>query len=195
MNYNFAITRTDQYAKLRELSKANYKSAELWTLFSDSCSPVPEEVPVPDKYLVQFVTLIRTVWDNRVLVYGNNSHTCLRRTSVPLSDPLMRLDEACTVNAHAALTNSFTIDNPGMQLRYAESAMQFMGVVFHDDKCFVYLNVLVKDSVFDLVEDGDAHFDSQTRLVPIQEFTPTPDTLDALLWSSIVKVKGDTEDA
>lgn len=192
--YKMCITRTDNYQQLRNLIEKNYKSKELWELFEQSCTPIQEEVFYPEEYTVNFITLVRTATDNRVLTSAGE-RLCMFRSEVLLADASTSLYDAVVLNAHAVYCNVLVVDNPGKRSMYANSFLQPMGVVYFKGQFFVYSNVLVSDEVFDLVTIGDAHLREGLSITSIRDFCALPDTVDELLADSLVVVKGDTNDA
>lgn len=192
--YKMCITRTDNYRQLRDLIEKNYKSKELWELFEQSCTPIQEEVFYPEEYTVNFITLVRTTTDNRVLTSAEE-RLCMFRSEVPLADASTSLYDAVVLNAHAVYCNALVIDNPGKRDMYANSFLQPMGVVYFKGQFLAYSNAIVSNEVFDLVTLGDAHLREGLSITRIENFRAFPDTVDELLANSLVVVKGDTDHA
>ena len=189
MSYKLAITGSLKDLKtLRALSAQDRKSQDLWNLFEKSVSVVPEEKFVLPSRQVDFITLIRSVYSNQMITFGHNS-MCTVRTCEPLTAPDMTLNDICITNAFKAYTQTFTILNPGKQSAIMNSQPQIMGVINYHDRLSVYLNVLVEDSVFSLLDVTDAILCEGAQLVPIQSFTPVKGSREELLVDSLVIVK------
>lgn len=189
MNYKLAITGNLRDLKaIRALSAENRKSQELWDLFEKSTSLVEEDKFIMPHRQVDFITLIRSLYSNKIITFGNNT-MCTVRTCEPLQSRDMSLNDICITNAFKAYTQSFQVLNPGKQNALLNSQPQVMGVINYHNRLSVYLNVIVEDRVFDLLDIKDATLCHGAQLVPIPLFTPVKGSREELITDSLVIVK------
>lgn len=191
--YKMAVTCSlKDLVSLRTMSTENRRSAELWKKFQDSTSIVDASKFVLKSRSVEFATVIRSVSSNKIITYACGEK-CAFITREPVPDSMSTFEDVCVSNAYTAYTRSFLSDDFSILMN---SAMQSMGVVFYHGRPIVYLNVLVHDSVFDLIENQDsrvklAEFCSSQN---IADFKPIKGSFEELICDSFVVVGGSTNE-
>lgn len=171
---------------LRTISAESRKSAELWDKFQRSVSLVDESKFVLRSRCVEYATVIRSVSSNKIVTYAGGSR-CAFITREPVPDDMSTFEDVCVSNAYTAYTRSFLSEDFSILMN---SAMQSMGVLFYHGRPIVYLNVLVHDSVFDMVENKDP----RVRLADfcsvdsISSFKAISNSFEELISDSLVLV-------
>lgn len=182
MFYN--MRSRDAYRKAASLSRQDYKSLETWTYVQEAFVYDTADNKKVSPTQIQFATLIRSNYSNRVLTFGNRS-TCLVTSITPLPDGVEpTLENAYLINAHGVYTNSIGL-SPAVNFLYSRSYLQPLGIVFYNDVCTVVSNVIVDDVVFD-----SATYNTGCELMYIQDFHPLRGSIDEPISSSLVLVKG-----
>lgn len=175
-------------------SAENRKSLSLWEHFQASVSLVHDShynavlKDVPSRTF-SYITLIRSLCSNRIVAFGESLERCLFSSCEPVK-PETTLYDSCLLNAYKAYFPSIQILNPGKKSALSQSMPQLMGIVSHDGNLYVYVNVLVDDSVFDLIDIGDAVLPKGYSLVPIPDFRPLHGSLEEHILDSLVCTGG-----
>lgn len=190
MSYKLAITcGISSLRELRHLSTKGRKSKELWEEFKRCSSLVSDSEFVTRNRIVEFATVIRSVNTNRLITHSCGSR-CAVITREPVKDEYATFDDVCIANAYAAYTRSVLSDDLSL---LARSTMQSMGIVFYSSRPIVYMNVLVQDEVFSMIESGlnNIRIPEYCSVCSIQEFNPISGSIEDLISDSFVVVGGD----
>lgn len=176
---------------LRSMSAESRKSAELWSKFQECVSLVDESKFVLKSRVVEFATVIRSVYSDKIITFSGGSR-CAFITKEVVPDSLSTFDDVCVSNAYAAYTRALISEDISILM---QSDMQSMGIVFYGGRPIVYMNVLVQDEVFDMVlnHTGDVKVAEYCEISDISDFKPIGGSFEEAVADSLVIVGGNNE--
>lgn len=167
------------YGEAMKMSRDNPRSAELWEFVTNEIVYDPSDTE-DGITRVQFATVMRTTYQNRVLVFGEEA-LVISAIALPRGVD-STLDNIVTFNSSKVFSDTVVLSDDERYL-YNQSALQPLSIVFYNGTCTVVANVVTEDIVLD-----SATIHNGARIENIKDYNPKPGTLSIMIKEQLLVI-------